>query len=246
MKTPYFYQYVFTLQRFQTKINLPISIRSLYLTSQGTRRYSIINNLSALRKQNGSSNIQGNLVTTSVKWIHHSTILCYRVEKPPLKELPNIDVLVSRKLFLADIVYYFDLMKEKQTGMRFIKISEVNLNQSRKRAHIVVGLTDVHSFINILNEGKHKGAIDDGETYGVLEESKVFEDKRYEFNVWGSGKYTKRVQIEIKETGRAYPSLIKNRDPNMEHGIFRIIISTAHLQGFINELDEVILDANEL
>ena len=191
--------------------------------------------------------MKNNLVSPFVKWIHCCPILSYRIEKPPLKELPNVDVLISRKIFLHEVVYYFDLMQENENGIRFVKISDVRLDKTRKvRGHIVVGLTELHRFINIVNEGKYKEAISDGETYRILEDSTVFEDKKYEFNVWGRGTYAKRVQIEIKETGRAYANFIKNRDPSLEYGTFRIVIGIAHLQDFVTELDALLLDVNEM
>ena len=198
--------------------------------------------------QDGSRNIKGNLLSSFVKWIHLSPILSSRIKKPPLSELPNVDVLVSRKLFLEEVIYYFDLMQEKESGVRFVKISEQGQKHNKKhRSHIMVGLADLPSFSNILNQGKYKEAIDDSETYGTLGESKVFKDKRYDFIVWGRGPYSNLVHIEIKETGRTYNNLVKNRDPSFDsYGVFRIVISTKNLQGFLNELDELIFNANEM
>ena len=154
----------------------------------------------------------------------------------------NIKLLISRKLYKVVIVYYFDVFEDLESGIRFIKISEVEA-RSRKRSHILVALDDANHFIKILGEGLHKQEIDDiNEPFAVFEESNVLEEKTYEFTIWSRKIRNTRVHIDIRESGRAYPNLIKNRDPEEKYGVFGIIVSQTDLMDFIRELEDLILD----
>jgi len=223
------------------RLNIPTSNNFVYCTSlQLPRRYCIVKHISTYQaKKDGSRNVNCNSVSFN-KWIHCSPTLSYEIGKPPLNELENVNVVISRKLYLGKKCFYFDCMEEKDSGIRFVKISEV-ITKSNTRDHVLVSLEDLPEFTNKLAMGKNKEIEDDvDEPYEKIEESKVFGEKRYEFKVWHRSFASEKVHIQIKETGRTYANLIKNRDPDIEYGTFRLLISKYAINDFIAELDAIL------
>lgn len=174
----------------------------------------------------------------------HSTLpLAARINKPPLSENQNIEVLRSRKLFVKTICYYFDLMKNKDDGRHFLKISEVDI-KTKERSHLLVFIEDLGEVINILINGQYE-AFADGEPFEIFT-SNVDPNKSYDFSVWDRRIYKERSHIEIIERGSTHANLIKNRDPDTDTGVFHIIISKGNLKAFVNELDEILIDVNDI
>ena len=139
-------------------------------------------------------------------------------------------------------MYYFDLKKEKKDGgKRFIKISEVD-TKTRIRSSILVGYEDVHDFTKLLIEAREQ-EYSDGDSYGTLK-SKTFENTKYDFIIWDRRIHTERIHIEIKETGPPNSHLIDTRDSEIESGTYHILISMGNLQAAINELEQLIFEAD--
>ena len=139
-------------------------------------------------------------------------------------------------------------MIQEATGIRFVKISEKGFDQltlRQYRSHIFVAFDLIHDIIVLLQQGKHQEK-NEGKAYASLKDSKVFEDKNYEFIVWDRNINGERSHIQICETGLSYANLIKNRDPLRVSGTFRILISKNSLPSFIGELDYLILDASSI
>ena len=174
------------------------------------------------------------------KRIHCSPKLNKTANKPPLPEHDGINVLKSRSVFCNEKIYYLDLMSEEATGKRFVKISEFDRIQ-KFRTHILIGLDDVNDIISHLQKGKYE-VFHDGESYASYY-SKLFENKQYNFIIWERRIYSDREHIEICETGDTYAKLIKGRDPVIDTGTFRILISKRKLENFITELEAIMFDA---
>ena len=175
------------------------------------------------------------------RYIYCTPTFNRKINKPPLSENDGIKVLQSRVLSFRnkrDKTYYFDLMIEEATGIRFVKISEVI---GGYRTHILVAFDNLHDLYSLLQKGKYH-ELDEGKAYATLKDSKVFEDKSYDFIIWEANILGERDHIEICETGKAYPHLIKNRHQQFDTGKFRILISKNKLPSFLAELDELILD----
>ena len=137
-------------------------------------------------------------------------------------------------------------MIEKATGIRFVKLSEQGIDQysgRTYRGHILVGFDLIHDIINLLQQGQYQET-SQGQAYAQLKDSKVFEDKYYDFIVWDRNIDGEKTHIQICETGHSYANLIKNRDPSRGSGTFRIVISKNSLSSFIEELDHLIFDAS--
>ena len=175
-----------------------------------------------------------------IRRIHCSPKLNKKVNKPPLSEHDGINVLSSRSLSCHEKVYFLDLMSEKETAKKFVKISEFDRIQ-KIRNHILIGINDVNDIISHLQKGKYE-LFHDGESYATYN-SKLFENKQYDFIVWERRIYADREHIEICETGDTYAELIKGRDPIIVTGTFRILISKRHLNNFITELESTLFDA---
>ena len=180
-----------------------------------------------------------------IKNIHCSSTSYRNWSKPPLSECQGINVISSRCLFFDknDKTYYFDLMIEEATRLKFVKISEVDPDR-RLRTHVLVGVDDINNVISILEKGIYQ-KFSGGTAYSVLADSKVFEDKRYVFIIWKRNIKGERDHIEIQENGHTYAHLIKNRDPLTASGSFRILISKNKLSAFIIELEGVLFDAQK-
>ena len=157
-------------------------------------------------------------------------------------------MLTSRDLKLGQKVYFFDLMIEEATAIRFVKISEKSIDPSTSRpyrTHILVGFDLIHDIVGFLQQGKYQ-EFNNGEAYNRLKDSKVFDDKNYEFIIWNRNIHGEKSHIEICETGHSYANLIKNRDPLVDRGTFRILISKNGLTSFLTELDGLIFDASSI